>query len=144
MTFAEQWSCLTTARRRWKLLLVGTINHSINQSSMYPRTLCCTGGTRSHFCLVCLRYLSAETPILNKSEFMHRPDFKSACKHSPFRIIQAAKPAYKHSWHHSWADRPARSLRTQGQPVTIRQSDTLYKYIFIEAGQEESLSIMHI
>lgn len=45
-----------------------------------------------------------------------------------------SKPAYyKESWHHFWAVFPARSLRTRGQPVTMRQSDRLYKYIFIVA-----------
>lgn len=56
----------------------------------------------------------------------------------------SSKPAYKHSWQHSWATLPARSLRREGHPVTIRHSDTLYKYIFIEAGQKSSLSIMHM
>lgn len=120
MTFAEQRSCSITARR-------GTFLCGKKKSINHPCiNFCCTRlvacvlkiSTQETLCEVRLSKFSVCTQTLSRR---NNPSYK---------------PAYKQIWHHYWGMLPARSLRTQGQPVTIRQSDMLYKYIFIEAGQK--------
>lgn len=73
---------------------------------------------------------------LKKNSFLSSDQIFSLHADSPFPIIPAANLLINTLGSSPGLPSLPETWRTHGQPVTIRQSDTLYKYIFTEVGQK--------